>query len=165
MAAGARGKWAQRERGVSCCKFVLPHLTPGISFLTPQPPKPHAPTLPTTATPDGCDGTAKFPPAPCTGGSCGGKDGAKWVVCQADATTAWVSSDAAGGYYNALFICQTLGYDKVSNAGGTCGSECGYCAEGTSCASPGRRYFDSGYGRGDVTNLGRAIQWECRKGA
>jgi len=61
----------------------------------------------------GCNGESSFPPSPCLTGTCGASSGASWVVCQADASTAWLSQSVKG-YFNALAICKTLGYTTVS---------------------------------------------------
>lgn len=111
----------------------------------------------------GCNGESSFPPSPCLTGTCGASSGASWVVCQADASTAWLSQSVKG-YFNALAICKTLGYTTVSAYGANCGTVCGYCqsGQGKTCSDPGTRYFDNS-GTGDVTNLGRYVNWECKK--
>ena len=56
-----------------------------------------------------------------------------WIVCRADANSAWISADNYnGGVYESLQICNYLGYDTVTANGGTCGTVCGYCGNGGS---------------------------------
>lgn len=65
-----------------------------------------------------------------------------WVICRADAQSAWLSS-AAWGQYDPLAACQSLGYSTVGGAGGTCEHVCGYCGDGeTSCENPGTERYD-----------------------
>lgn len=101
-------------------------------------------------------------PAVCTQGS-DPVTMAPWVVCAADADTAWVSADNAG-VYHVDQICQELGYSQASQFGGTCGNVCGYCEEPTSCEAPGNRFFD-GAGECGVDEIGRqvclTVMWEC----
>lgn len=81
-----------------------------------------------------------------------------WVICDINESEAWVSA-STGGTYNALAICQGLGYDTVGQQGGTCGNVCGYCEGETSCSNPGSRTFD---GRGgEITALNQTVQWTC----
>ncbi len=90
----------------------------------------------------------------------------KWVVCQADCTTAWVSMlSTNGGSYHAEYICKQLGYNKLGAHGGTCGNVCGYCQSTTSCSSLGNATFDNGgtscgsdqYGQ----ILCQTVMWQC----
>lgn len=82
-----------------------------------------------------------------------------WVICDINESEAWISANSEGTY-DALAICQSLGYDAVGQQGGTCGNVCGYCEPGpTSCESPGQRTFD-GNG-GPVTALRFTVQWTC----
>lgn len=81
-----------------------------------------------------------------------------WVICDINETEAWISADT-GGTYNALAICQGLGYDTVGQQGGTCGNVCGYCEGTTSCENPGARTFDGG--GGDITAMSNTVQWTC----
>lgn len=85
--------------------------------------------------------------------------GDPWVICDINETEAWISADD-GGTYNALAICQALGYDAVGQQGGTCGDVCGYCEPGpTSCDNPGQRIFDGAGGA--VTSMNTTVQWTC----
>lgn len=113
-----------------------------------------------------CAGAAPPPgdiPAQCTRGIDPGPEQSAWVVCEADAESAWVSADVEG-YYHTDQVCQSLGYSGMSQFGGTCGNVCGYCEEPTSCEAPGQRTFD---GAGDCGSdeLGLQIcftvMWEC----
>lgn len=93
--------------------------------------------------------------------------GSPWVVCTADATTAWLSANSSG-YYHAEQICQILGYSGVDRWGGTYGSVCGFGESETSCQSPGTEFFNAG---SDPPNncgsdeyggiLCTSVQWEC----
>ena len=79
-----------------------------------------------------------------------------WVVCRADQQTAWVSADS-GGEYDAVAVCQQLGYGGVDAWGGTCGSVCGYCGE------QGNEHFD-GAGGNSPDYLSRTVHWRCSEG-
>lgn len=102
-------------------------------------------------------------PAQCTPGVDPGPEASPWVVCAADAATAWVSADNEG-FFHVDRICQSLGYSRMSQFGGTCGNVCGYCEEPTSCLSPGERFFD-GEGECGIDELGQqlcfTVMWEC----
>ncbi|MBK6919995.1 MAG: DUF4215 domain-containing protein [Deltaproteobacteria bacterium] len=117
---------------------------------------------------DGCSGScaAEFPNV-CDGGVDPGS-GAAWVVCAADANSAWISANSAGNYHP-VQICQSLGYDNVGQWGGTCGNVCGYCEGPTSCGATGQQYFDNG-AWGGVGNCGAdgigqilciTVMWTC----
>jgi cysteine-rich repeat protein len=95
--------------------------------------------------------------------------GAPWVVCSADATSAWISANNQGTYHP-VTICQSLGYNTVGSWGGTCGDVCGYCQGGvTSCAATGNANFDFGAwaGVGNCGNDGNGeticitVMWTC----
>ena len=96
-------------------------------------------------------------PSQCQTGQ-GPQYGDTYVVCRADATSAWVSHKG-GGEYNARRICSELGYNRVTDWGGTCGNVCGYCEGGTSCNNPGKNTFD-GSG-GSPNSLSTVVQWRC----
>lgn len=87
-----------------------------------------------------------------------------WVVCAADANTAWISANSIGTYH-AQAICTSLGYATVSQYGGTCGNVCGDCQAATSCTAPGNRTFD---GQGNIGSddlgilLSLTVMWECQ---
>ena len=86
-----------------------------------------------------------------------------WIVCQADATSAWISAAASsGGTYQADLICKYLGYPSVTVQGGTCGTVCGYCSNGgAGCGttSTAGYYFDGG--GGSVSSLSSTVHWVC----
>jgi hypothetical protein len=89
---------------------------------------------------------------------------APWTVCRADASTAWISHAAAGGgTFQALQICQSLGYTRVNRSGGTCGNVCGYCQPATtSCSMTGNATFDGSGGDGPGgAALQFTVMWEC----
>jgi hypothetical protein len=73
---------------------------------------------------------------------------AAWVVCAADANTAWISHALPdGGTFQMDLICQSLGYSQVLMYGGTCGDICGYCQGNVSSyMAPGTQTFDGGNG-------------------
>jgi cysteine-rich repeat protein len=112
---------------------------------------------------DGCSSscTPEFPNV-CDGGNDVGT-GAAWVVCAADADSAWISANTGGSYHHVL-ICQSLGYNGVGQIGGTCGNVCGYCEGPTSCAATGSQYFDGGGACGS-DGLGEllcfTVMWTC----
>ena len=77
--------------------------------------------------------------------------GANWIICRADNGTAWVAANNRGTY-NPTAVCQHLGYSRVNNWGGTCGTVCGYCG------SRSERYDRAG---GGATRLGVTVHWQC----
>jgi len=85
-------------------------------------------------------------------------NGDPWVICSVDGNTAWVSANT-GGTYNALAICQFLGFTTVAQKGGTCGNVCGYCEGPTDCMNHGQMNFDNGGGNGQ--SLSHTVQWLC----
>lgn len=110
--------------------------------------------------PDHCvNSSCQSYPTPCTSGNFGVVSGDNWVVCEADAQSAWVSSNTSGTYDH-HGICQFLGYGQASQWGGSCGDVCGYCESGTSCNAPGNRTFDGG-GTSCAPNLCSTVHWEC----
>jgi hypothetical protein len=124
----------------------------GAAGLTPNGPPPPPPGPPPPSI-----------PPPCTSGS-DAITGAPWVVCAADSSTAWLSSESCCSPYHALTICQSLGYSSVSASGGNFGSVCGYDQNGTSCSSPGARVFTGGSycgGSGLSGELCNTVNWQC----
>lgn len=99
-------------------------------------------------------------PAVCTGGSTFSSVD-PWVVCAADASTAWVSANRQGNY-DPNAICRQLGYRAMGSWEGTCGTVCGYC-EGASksCSAPGTKVAFSGPAVADGQLLGWTVQWDC----
>ncbi len=96
--------------------------------------------------------------------------GAPWVVCTADASTAWLSSNVQG-LYHPVKICQGLGYTTVGQWGGTAGSVCGVNQANTSCMNLGNKVFTEGAWTG-VGNCGsdalgpivcKWVIWTCVK--
>ena len=89
----------------------------------------------------------------------------KWVVCQADCTSAWVSMlSTNGGSYHATYICQQLGYNKLGSYGGTCGDVCSYCQSGTTCTNHGPENFTGGGNCGSDQYgqiLCQTVMWQC----
>jgi len=91
------------------------------------------------------------------------ESGAPWVICELNENDAWISHvEGQGGTYNAVSICQELGYDFVSEWGGTFGNECGYVENPTSCENPGNKFFN-GAGGNDPTNISNTVMWTCVK--
>ena len=121
---------------------------------------------------DGCSSACKMEatgPKQCDKGNDPGT-GSPWVVCQADANSAWISADFEGQYH-IVKICQNLGYTGVSQWGGTFGSVCGVNQFGTSCQTPGQKAFSEGAWKG-VGNCGQDglgpivckwVMWTCVK--
>jgi cysteine-rich repeat protein len=97
-----------------------------------------------------------FPP--CYSSNFGVIQGNPWVICSYDGNTAWVAANT-GGTYNATAICQMLGYNGVIDQGGTCGSVCGYCQQGTSCMNLGNMNFDGG--GGNPAMMTNTVHWLC----
>jgi hypothetical protein len=112
------------------------------------------------------------PPAVCTQGAAGVVRGLPWVVCRADADSAWLSSTSKGGgevsAFDALAACAALGYGGVGDFGGTTLSVCGSNQPTASCANPGTETYGSGaYVPSDDYNCGgpgiicNTVMWEC----
>jgi len=93
-------------------------------------------------------------------GAVTGTSGAGYVVCRANCQSAWVSAQATGGQYNALAICQALGYQRLGAYGTTGGAECGTMESGTSCNNIGQRSFN-GMGALGGGIFGNDVHWEC----
>jgi cysteine-rich repeat protein len=78
-----------------------------------------------------------------------------YIVCRADEQSAWVAhNDAGGNHYNALQICQSLGYSTVTAWWGTCGTICGYCN------NQWNEYYD-GAGFENINNLFYTVHRRC----
>jgi len=111
---------------------------------------------------DGCDAncSAEMPPVCLQGND--PNTGDPWVVCEATATTVWVShAYSGGGTYNMDLICASLGYPNITANGGTCGDVCGYCETGpTSCNATGNRNFDGSNGCA-FPQACSTVMWEC----
>jgi hypothetical protein len=105
------------------------------------------------------DAGAFTPPNICTPGS-DATSGAGYVVCRANCDSAWISSNAAGGTYHPLAICQALGYQRLGQIGTTGGAECGAFETGTSCNNIGQRTFN-GMGSLGGGAYGNNVHWEC----
>lgn len=96
---------------------------------------------------------------------------APWVVCDADANSAWLSANSEG-HYHPVLICTNLGYTDVGQWGGTCGAVCGFCGrEEFSCDNTGKKQFNYG-DWGGVGNCGNdglgplicnSVHWTCVK--
>jgi len=115
----------------------------------------------------GCLAGKALPPAPCTTGT-DLESTAKWVVCTADCTQAWISDDkAGGGQYHALQICNSLGYTKAGGWSGNYGTICGTNQGAGSCAAPQTPSFsipvsspDCGMdANGPV--ICNTVEWQC----
>ena len=99
-------------------------------------------------------------PAKCKTGN-GPDYGNPYVVCDANANSAWISAaKKQTQYFNARKICRNLGYNKVVATGGTCGNTCGYCEGSTSCNNTGSKSFNGG--GGSHTRLGYWVHWRCK---
>ncbi len=120
---------------------------------------------------DGCSPACKMEatgPKKCDQGTDPGT-GSPWVVCEADANTAWLSSNNQGQFH-ILKICQNLGYKTVGLWGGTFGAVCGV-NQVSSCQQTGKKTFSEGAWKG-VGNCGQDglgplvckwVQWTCVK--
>lgn len=121
---------------------------------------------------DGCSAVCKQEPKgpqKCDKGVDPG-NGSPWVICSADANSAWISSDVEGQYH-IVKICQDLGYTKVGQWGGTAASVCGVNQPAASCMNPGQMVFTEGAWKG-VGNCGsdglgqiacKWVMWTCLK--
>jgi hypothetical protein len=86
-----------------------------------------------------------------------------WIVCRADANSAWISADSSGGIYQADQICSYLGFGSVTANGGTCDTVCGYCDNGESgCGTTSNAgyVFDDSNGC-TFPQLCNTVQWLC----
>jgi hypothetical protein len=106
------------------------------------------------------------PPEVCTLGTDGVVSGDPWVVCRADAGSAWLSA-TMNGTYNAGAICQLLGYGRLGAYGGHGGRVCGYNDNesmidpvGTSCSNPGSEIYD-GENACEGDTLCQSVTWQC----
>jgi hypothetical protein len=109
---------------------------------------------------NGCLAGGKSPPAPCTTGV-DGSSGSPWVVCTSSCTAAWLSEDngQVSNEYNALTICNGLGYGAVNGYAGTCGYTCGTCeATTTSCTVLGTPSFSTPI---TAEPIGYWVEWQC----
>jgi hypothetical protein len=89
------------------------------------------------------------PPPVCTEGAAGVVQGVPWVVCRADAASAWLStavSFAATSIFDPVAACLALGYGDVGEWGTTGGERvCGIASDpGTTCAAPGTESYNQG---------------------
>jgi hypothetical protein len=109
-------------------------------------------------------------PVKCTEGSAGVVHGSAWVVCHADSNSAWLSTATAnGGVYDPVAACQSLGYDRVANWGGTGQNVCGapVISGSNSCTAPGTESYGevydphADYHVGGPGIIGQTVMWEC----
>ncbi len=86
-----------------------------------------------------------------------------WIVCQADASTAWISTASSTvGTYQADLICNYLGFSSVTAQGGTCGTVCGYCSNGgAGCGTESTAGYVFDGGGGSVSWLSGTVHWVC----
>jgi len=85
-----------------------------------------------------------------------------WIVCRADANSAWISANNEG-IYEPVQICNYLGFASVTANGGTCGTVCGYCGNGGSgCGTTSNAgYFFDGQNGCVFPQLCYTVQWLC----
>jgi len=83
-----------------------------------------------------------------SGTGIGGMPAVGWRVCRSDWDTAWVAAQAGGGNYNAVHICQYLGY-RTADAWGGSGNQV--------CVSESY----NGGGGSDPTQLSITVHWRC----
>jgi hypothetical protein len=111
----------------------------------------------------GCLTGGKVPPAVCKTGT-DATYGSPYVVCAASCASAWLSSDDGAvdtTQYNALAICNSLGYattgDWAGNWGDTCGSSAA-ASPGTSCSAVGSPTWST-----PVTSepIFYTVEWQC----
>ena len=100
-------------------------------------------------------------PTVCMTSSYGANMGS-WIVCQADAATAWISDASSWGIYQADLICNYLGFSSVTAQGFTCGNVCGDCRNGgAGCGASSTAGYYFGGGGGSVSWLTGAVHWVC----
>jgi hypothetical protein len=101
------------------------------------------------------------PPLPCDTGTYGVLVGDPWVVCEADADTAWIAANDEGTY-EITKICQSLGYLFATQWGGNCQKPCGSCGDAfTQCWTTGTRYFDGSPSCNAPATYCGTVHWEC----
>ena len=94
--------------------------------------------------------------------------GSPWIVCRVTPSNTWISANSSGNFHADL-ICKNLGFSGMGRWGGTCGSVCGFCEEGTttSCTILGTETYDHGTNTANCgsDNLGpiicSTVCWEC----
>lgn len=86
------------------------------------------------------------------GGSYGVISGNPWIVCRADAGSAWIAANNRGEYY-LNDICRHLGYGRADAWGGTCGTVCGRCGVA------GLESYDGNGLSGDILRF--TVHWRC----
>jgi hypothetical protein len=82
--------------------------------------------------------------------------GGPWKVCRADNSTAWIAG-MQYAIFDAVAICQKLGYTGVDKYGGTCGTVCGYCGNNN------ETYDGAGASCGFPPKLCYTVHWRCYK--
>jgi len=102
------------------------------------------------------------PPEPCEIGTYGVLTGDPWVVCEADAATAWIAANDQGEY-EITKICQSLGYLFATQWGGNCAKPCGACEDTgfTQCWMPGSRTFEGSPSCNPPALYCGTVHWEC----
>jgi hypothetical protein len=109
----------------------------------------------------GCLAGGKVPPSACTSGT-DATYGSPWTVCgNATCASAWLSEDngQVNNQYNALAVCNSLGYGAVGpNYGGTGGSTCGLSQPTASCSAPGTQSFTLALSSEPIFYW---VYWEC----
>jgi hypothetical protein len=109
----------------------------------------------------GCLAGGKAPPPACTSGT-DATYGSPWTVCgNATCASAWLSEDngQVSNDYNALAVCNSLGYGAVGPSyGGTGGSTCGLMQPAASCSAPGTQLFNIAL---TTEPIGYWVYWEC----
>jgi len=92
-----------------------------------------------------------------------GANQGEWIVCRADANSAWISG-MNFGIYQSVQICNYLGFASVIAHGGTCGTVCGYCNNGGSgcgtTSNAGYVFDGTGLSCG-FPNLCYTVHWLC----
>jgi hypothetical protein len=117
-------------------------------------------------------GQPASPPVACTRGGAGVAHGTPWVVCHADANSAWLASTGdfgASHRYDPVAACASLGYGGVGDFGGTGAIVCGAGGDtNPSCTNPGTEAYSSGaydpeedYSCGAPGIICNLVQWEC----
>jgi len=85
-----------------------------------------------------------------------------WIVCRADANSAWISANNEG-IYESVQICNYLGFASVTAYGGTWGTVCGYGSNGgDGCGTTSNAgYVFTGSNGCVFPQICYTVQWLC----
>lgn len=91
-----------------------------------------------------------------------GATSGSWIVCRADANSAWISANNQG-IYESVQICNYLGFASVTANGGTWGTVCGFGDNGgDGCGTTSNAgYVFEGSNSCTFPQLCYTVQWLC----